>query len=103
MAERGRSLTHQTSASSNQVVKSGYGSLYSVHYEIADGGTIQVVDSADLGTNPNLNAAQTGIQWRVGPVAAATRDVVRFVRGIGLDAGLALSVSSNTNVTLEYE
>lgn len=103
MAERGRSLTHQTSASSNQVVRSGYGSLYSIHYEIANGGTIQVVDSADLGTTPNLNAAQTGLAWRVGPVSAATRDAVRFTRGIGLDDGLALSVTSNTNITLEYE
>jgi hypothetical protein len=103
MAERGRSLTHQTSASSNQVVKSGYGSLYSIHYEIAQGGTIQVVDSADLGTTPNINAAQTGLVWRIASVAAATRDVVRFVRGAGIDAGLALAVTSNTNITLEYE
>jgi hypothetical protein len=103
MAERGRSLTHQTSASSNQVVKSGYGTLYSIHYEIAQGGTIQVVDSADLGTTPNINAAQTGLVWRIASVAAATRDVVRFVRGAGIDAGLALAVTSNTNITLEYE
>ena len=103
MAERGRSLTHQTSLSSNQVVKSGYGSLYSIHYELANGGVIQVVDSADLGHKPDVNAALTGVQWRVGPVGAATRDAVRFVRGIGIDAGLALAVTSNSNITLEYE
>ena len=103
MAERGRSLTHQTSLSSNQVVKAGYGTVYSLHYDLANGGAIQLVDSADLGTTPNLNAALTGVFWRTGPVAAAVRDSVRFVRGVGMDAGVALSATSNTHLTLEYE
>lgn len=101
--ERGRALRHQTSASSNTIVKSGYGSFYSIHYEIANGGTIQLTDSANLGANPNLNAALTGVFWRTGPVTAAVRDNVRFVRGIGLNAGLGLSVTSNTHITLEHE
>lgn len=104
MPLRGVARTYTSAAGSNYRVKSGSGSLYSVHGFIPAGGSVKIEDTTGLGAAPDLNAVSpTTTRGYYGPASAAGVFSVHFVRGVGFDDGLVVAATSNARFTVEYE
>lgn len=109
MAERSKASYAYISAGSNTTVKSGAGSLYSIHISPGHGSTLTIVDSTDLGASPDLNSdSLTGIISRVGAWSTSSNGIAPFpdrlaFHGIGFNSGLTVAATSNARLLVEYE
>lgn len=97
MAERGTARYKYISSTSNTVVRTGPGTLYSISGTFPSGAAVRIDDAHTFGQGVlDINAKSSN---SVGLFSASTV----FVRGIGIDVGIAVAVSSNAAVTIEYE
>lgn len=88
------------SAGSNTTVRSTGTTLYGVHVTGASGGTVLLVDNANLGTTPNFNVVtQTGLFSVIGPLANAGPHDLNY-RGVRLENGLTIAATSNARITV---
>ena len=96
MAERGKHRYAFLSSGSNNVVKTGAGSLYGLHGVLAAGGTIRVDDAHSFNAGVlDLNATGSNTVGRFG---------IGLTDGIGFNTGIVVAFSSNTaGMTVEYE
>ena len=100
--ERGKARTYMIAAGSSTVVKRSPGSLYGVHAQGVNGGSIRL-DQAELGAALDLYSVNSNTTIAtIGTFAAATPYSVTFTPGIGFDA-LHVGASSNVRFTVVYE
>lgn len=109
MAERGKHRSTYIADGSNTTIKSGAGSLYTVHVMPGHGSTLMLVDSTNLGTSPDLNSdSLTGIIGRIGSWSTSSNGVSPFpdriaFDGLGFNTGLTIAATSNARVVVEWE
>ena len=102
--DRGRARTYTSSVGSNYRVKTGSGSLYSVHGYIPQGGSVRLDDTTGLGAAVDFfSITSNATRAYYGPASAAGVFSVHFVRGVGFDDGLTVAGTSNARFTVEYE
>lgn len=105
MSDRGRARTYTSAVGSNYLVKSGSGSLYSVHGFLPAGGSVKLENASGLGAAPNLNAVtsnSTMAYYGPAPTGGTLFDVT-FTPGAGFDDGLVIAATSNARISLVYE
>ena len=96
MAERGKARYAFISATSNTVVATKPSTLYSITGTFPAGAAVRVDDSHTFAQGVlDINATSSNT---VGRFVQTT-----FGRGLGLNTGLVVAVSSNAAVTVEYE
>lgn len=97
MAERGKAKYGYLSSGSNNVVKTGTGTVYGFYGVLNTGGTIWAVDAHSFPQGVldlNSTSSNTIGKFGTGPLNP----------GIGFDAGLVVAFSSNVSgITVEYE
>lgn len=94
--ERGKHQYAYISAPSNTVVKTGAGSLYSITGTFPSGAIVRVDDTHRFGQGVlDVNAKSSNT---VGAFGANTA-----FGGLAFSTGLAVAVSSNAAITVEYE
>ena len=87
-------------AGSNTLVKSGPGNIYGIHVTPANGTTVVVADSLNLGASPNLNSTSlTGQIASVGTFASAVPAFIDM-KGAHFDNGLVIAATSNARLTV---
>ena len=94
---RGRASYKYISATSNTVVKTGYGTIYSITGNFPTGTIVRVDDAHSFNHGVlDLNATSSNTIGRYGSNTT-------FGVGLGLNTGLVVAVSSNASITVEYE
>lgn len=96
MAERGKHKYAYISATSNTVVKAAAGTLYGITGTAPAGTLVRIDDTHRFGQGVlDINAVSSNT---VGAFA-----VPSYFDGLAVDTGIAVAVSSNAKVTIEYE
>lgn len=98
MAERGKSKYAYLASGSNNVVKTGPGTLYGIHGVLNSGGQVRIDDSHSFPQGVlNINATSSNTIGLFSTTGSITP-------GIAFDTGLAVAFSSNTlGLTIQYE
>jgi len=103
MSERGRASFSVVAVGSNTTVKSSPGTIYRVLVSPANGATVWLENSANLGASPNFNASPNSTTIaKIGEYANAQPGTIDFGPGIGFDA-LTVAASSNARLSVVYE
>lgn len=91
-----RTQSKYISAPSNTVVKTGYGRLYSITGTFPSGSIVRVDDTHSFGQGVlNINATSSNT---IGKFNANTK-----FEGLGVNTGIVVAVSSNADVTIEFD
>jgi hypothetical protein len=85
------------SATSNTVVKTGPGKLYSINGTFPTDSVVRIDDTHRFAQGIlDINAVSSN-------TVTVVKGATNFTIGVGLDTGLVVAVSSNAKVTLEYD